>query len=578
MRVPAAALALLTALAVAGCGAQEGGGEAARHLDPRSDAVFAVDLDYDGANWEQIKRLYARVIESGALEGQGFVPPTLDGALGAAAASAGLSFPDDVKPLLGGTLYAGLHVEPAEPLSPHARDVLERLDDDATRFRRSGPRYVDRDGRPMDEAEVDAALDEESARDPGFSASIAYQVEDPDALERVIEKLRGQGLREQPIRDVDAVSLTDGVAVAGGDTIVVALGSDGPDDRLLRERLAQEEGARAPELDGAFVAARARPALLGAVLDREELRRALATDAGAALRGAEADVRLEEDAARADARIDFEGLPDEQLPLPPSGPLELPVGQAVVSGSANQSMTTVFLARLARELYPESRFVRRVEALEQREALRFEDEVLKQFAGPSFTVLRPFSSDDFEFGARSTLRDPTAMRYLLPRIAPRLPGILEALQGLGSTGLTGLLFVAPDAPLTPSAFGLLAAIDVKRLLGGATEQLYEVTGLDERGFRPGPDRVVYGLIGDSFVVASSPELAREVQSMPTEPAPEAATRLQVDVDRLLELATADSGEDLDLQLLRVLVARAKASASARDGDIEADGELLWARP
>ena len=169
------------------------------------------------------------------------------------------------------------------------------------------------------------------------------------------------------------------------------------------------------------------------------------------------------------------------------------------------------------------------------------------------------------------------MRELLPRIAPQMPSILEALQGLGSTGLTGLLFVAPDAPLTPAAFGLLAAIQVSRLQGGATEELYEVTGLDERGLRPGPDRVVYGLIGDWFVVATSAELAREVAGMPTEPAPEAGTRLQVDVARLLEQVGDQDGVDEDVRIVQALIAGAAASASARDGDVVADAEIVWTR-
>jgi hypothetical protein len=221
--------------------------------------------------------------------------------------------------------------------------------------------------------------------------------------------------------------------------------------------------------------------------------------------------------------------------------------------------------------------VRRVEALEQREGLRFEDEVLRQFAGPSFTVLRPAPEGDVAFAARSTLRDPEAMRALLPRLAPALPGILEALQGLGSTGLTGLLFVAPDAPLTPAAFGILAAVRVTELAGGDDEQLYEVTGLDERGFRPGPNRVVYGLVGDDFVVASSAELAREVAAMSTEPAPEAATRLRVDVAALVEHVAAELGIDEEARVARALLDRAEASASAADGDITADAELVWAR-
>jgi hypothetical protein len=172
------------------------------------------------------------------------------------------------------------------------------------------------------------------------------------------------------------------------------------------------------------------------------------------------------------------------------------------------------------------------------------------------------------FAARSTLRDPDAMRELLPRLAPALPGILEGLQGLGSTGLTGLLFIAPDAPLTPSAFALLAAVQVRQLAGGADEQLYEVTGLDEDNFRPGPNQVVYGLVGDAFVVASSPELAREVAAMPTEPAPEAATRLRADA----AAALARLG---DAEEVTALLDRLEASASATDGDITADAELVW---
>ncbi len=424
--------------------------------------------------------------------------------------------------------------------------MLERLDEDATDFSRSTARYYDRDGRRLDNRAVEEALSEEGARHTDTTITLVYQVQDAEALDRVIEKLRGQGLRPQPVPGVeDAESLTEGVAVVGGDTIVVLIGDEGDTtDERLRERIAPSgDGPAAPELDRDLVAVRAAPTVLGAVLDREELRRALATEAGGALRGAEAGLRLEQDAARADARVDFEGLPDEQLPLPAAGTLELPAGEGLASASADQSRTTVFLARLARELYPDSRFVRRVEALERQEGLRFDDEVLRQFAGPSFTVLRPDGRGDVAFGARSTLRDSMAMRALLPRLAPALPGILEGLQGLGSTGLTGLLFIAPDAPLTPAAFGLLAAVRVSRLAGGADEQLYEVTGLDEQGSRPGPNRVVYGMIGDAFVVASSRELAREVAAMQTEPAPEAGTRVRADAAELLSELGAAFGAD-----------------------------------
>ena len=577
-----ALLAVAACLALAGCGDEESGAESARYLDPRSDALLALDLDYDGANWQQIKRLYARVVQEGGVDAGAFTPPTLDGALGAAASSAGLSFGDDVRPLLGGTLQVGVRVEPAEPLSAAARDVLERLDTDATRFDEGGAQYFGHDGEPLrgvSRAEVAAALAEQGSRQPSTTFTVAYRVEDPEALTRVLEKLRGQGLEPRPIEGVeDARRLAQGVAVVGGDTLVAVVASrDDASDRLLRERLgASGDGPELPALQEDFVAVRAAPTLLGAALDRDELGRALGSSAGRALRGAEARLRLEEDAARGSARVDFDGLPADELPLAAPGPLALPPGEGIASASANQSLTTVFLARLARELYPDSRFVRRVERLEQREGLRFDDEVLRQFSGPSFTVLRPTSRTDTEFGARSTLRDPAAMRELLAKIAPGLPGILEGLQGLGSFGLTGLLFVAPDAPLTPAAFGLLAAVSVNRLAGDASEELYEVSGLDSGDRRPGPDSVVYGMIGDAFVVASTHELAREVAAMPAEPAPEAATRLEVDVAALLERTAGQLGED-EVGIVRALLEGIEASASAKDGDIVAEAELRWAR-
>jgi hypothetical protein len=275
---------------------------------------------------------------------------------------------------------------------------------------------------------------------------------------------------------------------------------------------------------------------------------------------------LDQDAARANARVDFDGL--EELPVSAPGPLALPARKGVASATANQSATTVFLARLARELYPDSRFVRRVERLETREGLRFEDEVLRQFSGPSLSILRPTRDGGTDFAARSTLRDPAAMRALLDRIAPDLPGILEGLEGLGSTGLTTLLLVAPDAPLTPAALSLLAGVDVRRLVSSGSEQLYEITGLAT------PDRVVYGLIGDAFVVASDEALAREVANAPTEPAPDAATRLRLDVPALLDKVSL--GEDEE-RLLRALIAGAEVSATPDDGDVVANATLRWAQ-
>ncbi|MDA0164064.1 hypothetical protein OM076_27575 [Solirubrobacter ginsenosidimutans] len=574
-RLVAIIAAVAICVASAGCGSSDGA-ETARHLDPRSDAVVAIDLDYASANWKQVKRLYARAVREGGLDAGEFTPPTLNGALEALTSSTGLSFADDILPLLGGTLQLGVRTEPAPPLSASARDVLERFDSNATRVTGGRSRYFDYDGKPMDPQEVESALREQDMRQPSTTVTAAYRVADADALERALGKLRDQGLESTPIAGIDgARRLGKGVGVLGDDTLVAVLADDEDQaDALLRERLkATGDGPAMPELGESLVAAHLAPTVLGAWLDREELQRALASTAGRALRSTEVRLKLDQEAARATALMDFEGLADDELPLPGPGPLALPSGEGVSSASADQSRTTVFLARLARELYPDSRFVRRVERLEAREGLKFEDAVLRQFSGPSFSVLRPGRDGSVAFGARSTLRDPAAMRALLDRIAPDLPGILEGLQGLGATGLTSLLLVAPDAPLTPAAFALLAGVDVRKLAAAGSEQLYEVTGLENGS---GPNRVVYGLIGDAFVVASSAELAREVAAMRTEPAPEAATRVRVDFAALLERAGGWLGEDT-ARAVRALVAGADVNASAKDGDVVGEAEVRWAR-
>jgi hypothetical protein len=566
---------VLVCLAVAGCGgdddSKKAAAAAARQLDPGSEAVVAVDVDYAGVNWQQVKRLYARAVQQGGLDFGEITPPTLDGALTALASSAALSFAEDVRPVLKGTLLIGLNIEPAPPLSAESRRILERVDRTRSRYTRSGLEiYYDREGhriRDLSPARIQRAFDEED-REPRYEFTAVFRTADPKALQKLLAKLRDQGLEAQPMPGVKgAKRLASWLALVGDDTLVGALDPQVEEDdseRLLRERLTAEgKGPAVPELGDDFLAVRVTRQVFGAWLDRGELEHALASAPGRALRGAQARVRLDRDAARARARVDFEGLPADQLPLPGPGELALPRGQGIASASANQSLTTVFLARLARELWPDSRFVRRVERLERKQDLRFEDEVLRQFSGPSFTVTRPRRDGGVDFAARSALRDPAAMARLLPRLYPALPGILAGLQGLGNTGLSGLLLVAPDAPLVP---GALLALQI----APTQEHIFELHGLSPNGI--GPDRIVFGVIGDDFVVASSRKLAREVARMPTDPAPKAGTRLRVDVPRMLDTSRIESEKEL-----RALLDAVEVSASARDGDIVADAKVTWSR-
>ena len=122
---------------------------------------------------------------------------------------------------------------------------------------------------------------------------------------------------------------------------------------------------------------------------------------------------------------------------------------------------------------------------------------------------------------------------LLAVALPHLPAILNGLDALGSRGLTGLLLLAPDAPLVPGV--ALGQIDVQPL-GGGDEQLYEITAPR----RIGPDRMVFGLIGDSFVVATDEEMARRAADLDTESLDEdAGGAVRVPVADLLQLEGDD---------------------------------------
>jgi hypothetical protein len=87
--------------------------------------------------------------------------------------------------------------------------------------------------------------------------------------------------------------------------------------------------------------------------------------------------------------------------------------------------------------------------------------------------------------------------------------------------LPGCCSSRPTPRSPPGA--LLADIVVRPFAGEdeeAGETLFEITGLrdDETSAiaQAGPDRVIFGFVGDAFVVASDPERAREVAEAETE--------------------------------------------------------------
>ena len=305
--------------------------------------------------------------------------------------------------------------------------------------------------------------------------------------------------------------LEAGRVAVDGDTVLLADAFD-ENDSLLDEAIARHEageGFDPAEFERALGDAADDDALVRVYASQDfliepGLRRRGPVAAGRAVGRREPAARVRRD-RRQPAHPHRPRRPERRRPAARGGdeaPEAPDVDGALNGANRNQSRTTVFLAQLARSAYPDSQFVREVEALEADLGISFEEEVLKQFDGPSASV----AYADGRFGAVSDIGDPDRMRELLPRLAPRLPAVLRGLQGLGDEALIALLLFAPDAPLVPGALALLdAGIEVRRLEG----DLYEIAGLDEgdQAFA-GPGTIVFGLIDDRFVVATDLERAR----------------------------------------------------------------------
>lgn len=538
----------VAAVVAAGCG--EGGGETRvasevgpqlAYLDPRAGSVVAIDLRYGEGNWKHVRAIASRALRAyrsqAGPERAAQVPPNLTGALNMLAGYAGLSFEDDVEPLLDGYLVVGTTFPPRAPLTgdlAELEDVLrDAYVDPAGRVVRPTPGGVERvrhRGRPVSVETFQSFQRARAARErKGEPRTIAVYRSPGGDLRRVVEKVVDGAEVERLEGHDDVRVVEDGLALVGDDTLVAVLAGPGGRAELVR---AVERGQRGRGYPAARLAAAERAAgaqeplalfhgnldMARQVVEEDGLRRARERVPWLrALRGVSGALTVDEDGLSGVLRAstDARSLRDEDLPVAKAGRIEVPAGDLVVGASRDQSVTTTFAARVARELFADSRFVRAVESTERDLGIRFEDEVLRQFDCPSISL---FDARSQRFGARSCLRDPARMRRLLPRLRPHLPRILTGLQGLGSEGLVGLLLVAPDAPLTPAFVTHLAAIAVKPLRPGdergadAPEELYEITGLRDDPASPiaraGPDRVVFGMVGDRFVVASDLAMAR----------------------------------------------------------------------
>lgn len=519
-----------------------------RFLDPDSSLVAAVDLRLGAANRKRLKDLVSRGLREYRRQepdSDGDVPEDADGALEEAARSAHLS-KDELEGLLDGYAVIGLRLIPNQGNS----DVAEPQVRAVAAFRTAG-----------------------------------------DGLEGALKKA---GARLRPFAGhPDAKLIDSSTALVGDDTLVYAEGDDEEgsyDDRPgrdLRAALDRREGFAPDRLVTAQRRTRASDPLVlatgdldlgGAVVGAGPLRRARSElPLLRAFRGAAAALELRDDGVHGTVRValDSRELGPSDLPVGPPGAVKVPDrDDAAVGGSRNQSTTTAFGLKLARALFSDSRFVRAVDATERKLHIDFEREFLSQFDCPSVSVLE--GADGRRFAARSCVRDPARMRALLPRLTPELPKILTSLQALDNEGLAGLLLVAPDAPLTPSFGKLLGAVSLHPLKsgGGEREQLYELRGLRDPSSRvayTGPDRVVFGMIGDRFVVASNRERAEAVAKVRTEAAPRRAASVTRVPARLVL-----GGGDVEGRLASRLFDALTLSASADGPGLAFDAELPYA--
>jgi uncharacterized protein DUF3352 len=475
-------------LAATGCGGVKTGGggsagDALAYLAADSATVIFVSTDVDGDQWEELDRRVIRQFE--AEEGR---PKSLDEYASEAAKSAGVDWEDDVKPLLGNDIAIGIEGDPMT--------------------------FLGGDG----EASVTAALDTREGD-----------------VQKVLEKARferdgeasGATLFRAPDDDDVTVAEEDGVLVFSNDENALRRALERRDDGQGLEQEAVEAG-----LSGLPTEALVRAfGTAERLADQEQLRRFASIPLVQALESWGLTVSFRQDDLNVDAsvRLDGEQLDEADLPLVTGGESpEVVIRPGEISGgNRNQSQTTAFLLRALRAGYPDSRFVKAADAIEDELGIDFEREILRQFDGPSASYVSP---DGKIFAARSEVRDPEALKAVLPKIAPHLPALIEGLQGLESQGMALLFLFAPDAPAAAPMQGV-------KVDPPATEDgFYRISGLTGEG----PSELYLGLVGDVFVVASDEQRAREIANADTEPADGAkgAGVLRADLTRLGQLTGA----------------------------------------
>ena len=459
MRAAFAAAAL--ALVVAGCGGSgtsggAGGGAALGYLPADAATVILVSTDVDGDQWEALDRHVFSDLEEevGSKSLDDAARPFFRRAFD-------LDWEKDVKPLLGNELAIGVQGDPLPLTRGGETDAI------VAALETSG-------------GDLDAVLEKAGFQAAGeASGATLYREDEGDRTGLAVE----------------------------GETLIVA-----DDEEALRAALARHDGGDGMDADAVDEAFADLPETtlvrafggLESLSDQEDLRRFAEVPLVRALRSFGLTVAFAGTDLNIDVAVRTDDLDEADLPLVTGdeAPEIVPREREMSGGNRNQSQTTVFLLRALRAAYPDSRFVRAADAIEKEIGVDFEEEILRQFNGPSASYV---SADGRTFAARSEVRDPDALREVLPKLAPHIPALVEGLQGLESEGMALLFLFAPDAPAAAPMEGV--KVDPPETEDG----LYRVYGLTGEG----PAELHLGLIGEVFVVASDEERAREIATAET---------------------------------------------------------------
>jgi hypothetical protein len=467
---------LAFACLAAGCGDSAPAGsldDAIGYFPEDAGAVFTISTDFEGRQWQVFdEKLAPDLLEGKSLE-EALREVTSDFGPGGR-----LSWEDDVEPLLGNDLVVG---------APSGQPIATR-----------------------------------DAPDPPILA--ALDANDGQKLRELAERFQLEKTGEASGADLYGSGGTSYAAIEG-DVLVVA-----SDERILEQALARRDGdvrltedrfeRGLAELQGdALVRGYGD---LSRALDAPGLANLRELEWFAALRSFGASAGFDDDdrlRLEATVNTDPTALTEADLPLAAGdeSPAIIESDSQISGASRDQSRTTVFLLRAVRAAFPKSDFVRDVATLERELDLDFEEEVLKQFNGPSASLL----SADGEFAARSEVADPERMSETLERLYPNLGKIVQDLDSLRTAGLSILLLLAPDAPVAPSVLGD-SSVSVEAVEG--EKDLYRISNLPQPDPSVGvppeanfPEEIWFGLIDGVFVVASSEQRARDIaQRTPSE--------------------------------------------------------------